>query len=74
VGNKIAYVAIPIIHSLPEPLRTQVRKAFASSLSDIWKTMIGFAGAGLTCVFLMKEVAVHMVTDNRFVIEEQEEY
>jgi hypothetical protein len=71
-GAEIAYAAIPLIPSLPEPLRTHVREAFASSISDIWKTMIGFAGAGLISVFLMKEVAMHTVTDERFVIESKD--
>jgi hypothetical protein len=68
---ELAYAAIPVISTLPEPLRTQVRVAFATSLADIWKTMIGFAGAGLITVFFLREIKMHQVTDERFGMEDK---
>ncbi|KAF7792059.1 hypothetical protein EIP86_003087 [Pleurotus ostreatoroseus] len=65
-GSEIAYAAIPLISALPEPLRTQVRKAFADSLRVIWQTMIGLSGAGLLSVLLMQEVTLHEVTDEKY--------
>jgi hypothetical protein len=50
-----------------------VREAFASSLSDIWKTMIGFGGAGLITVFFLKEIKMHEVTDERFGMQKKED-
>jgi len=67
---EIAYAAIPLIPNLPEPLRTQVRAAFAESMSVIWKTMIGFAGAGIITVLFLKEIKMHKVTDERFVLDQ----
>jgi len=71
--TELAFAAIPVINQLPEPMRTQVREAFASSLSDIWKTMIGFGGAGLITVFFLKEIKMHEVTDERFGMKEKED-
>ncbi|KAF8590340.1 iron permease [Ramaria rubella] len=70
-GVEIAYAAIPLIPTLEEPLRTQVRQAFAESMSIIWKTMIGLAGGGFLSVFIMKEIAMHQVTDENFTLEEE---
>lgn len=66
---EIAYAAIPLIPTLPEPLKTEVKGAFADSMSIIWKTMIGFTGAGLLLVFLLKEIPMHKHNDERFTIE-----
>ena len=65
-GSEIAYSAIPVINSLPEPLRTEVRTAFATSIAVIWKTMIGFAGAGLITVFFLREIPLLTHTDEKF--------
>ncbi|KAI0789793.1 iron permease [Abortiporus biennis] len=62
----LAFAAIPEIHTLPEPLRTEVQKAFAESLSTVWKVMIGIAGAGFLSTLLLKEVTMHSATDDRF--------
>ena len=65
-GLEIAYAAIPLINGLQEPLRSQVRRAFAESMKVIWQTMIGISGAGLLTVFIMKEVPMHKVTDEKY--------
>jgi hypothetical protein len=71
-GVEIAYSAIPLISSLPEPLQTEVKVAFASSLGVIWKTMIGIAGAGLLSVLLMKEVPLHEITHEAYALEDKD--
>ncbi|KAF8584808.1 iron permease [Ramaria rubella] len=71
-GVEIAYAAISLIPTLEEPLRTQVRQAFAESMSIIWKTMIGLAGAGFLSVFMLKEIAMHEVTDENFTLQEKD--
>lgn len=68
-GIEIAYAAIPEIPTLDEPLRSEVREAFAASLSIVWKAMAGFAGAGLASVFLLKEIPMHTSTDGRYGLE-----
>ena len=65
-GVEIAYAAIPVIGTLPEPLRTQVRVAFADSIDVIWQVMVGVAGLGLFSVLLMKEIPMHTDKDETY--------
>ncbi|CAE7210073.1 unnamed protein product [Rhizoctonia solani] len=71
-GTEIAFSAIPFIGSLEEPLRTQVREAFADSLAVLWRVFIGIAGAGFISVFLMKEIPMSTETDERWAMEQAE--
>ncbi|KAG9121240.1 hypothetical protein FRC07_002889 [Ceratobasidium sp. 392] len=43
-GSDIAFSAIPFVGALEEPLRSEVRAAFADSLGIVWKVMVGIAG------------------------------
>ncbi|KAI0327038.1 iron permease [Cubamyces sp. BRFM 1775] len=70
-GVEIAYAAIPLIPSLEEPLRTEVRVAFATSMSVVWKVMTGLAGGGFLTLFLLKEIPMHTSTDARYGLEVQ---
>ncbi|KAG8946150.1 hypothetical protein FRC04_012005 [Tulasnella sp. 424] len=70
-GVEITYAAIPQIPGLPEPMRSEVRVAFASSLRVIWLTMLGLCGLGLICVLGMKELKMHEVTDEDWGMEER---
>ncbi|CAL1715143.1 unnamed protein product [Somion occarium] len=71
-GSEIAYAAIPIIRDLEEPLRTEVRTAFALSMSTIWKTMIGITGAGILTLPFLQEVELRAHTDEAFGLGEAE--
>ncbi|CAE6468598.1 unnamed protein product [Rhizoctonia solani] len=71
-GTEIAFSAIPFIASLEEPLRTQVREAFAESLAVLWRVFIGVAGAGFISVFLMREIPMSNETDERWAMEKAE--
>jgi hypothetical protein len=71
-GSEIAFSAIPFIAALEEPLRTQVREAFADSLAVLWRVFIGIAGAGFISVFLMKEIPMSNETDERWAMEQAE--
>ncbi|KAF8685508.1 Iron permease [Rhizoctonia solani] len=71
-GTEIAFSAIPFIGALEEPLRTQVREAFADSLAVLWRVFIGIAGAGFISVFLMKEIPMSNETDERWAMEQAE--
>ncbi|KAI0326036.1 iron permease [Cubamyces sp. BRFM 1775] len=55
-GVQIAYAAIPQIPALHEPLRTEVRAAFADATQLIWRIMAGISGAGLLSCLLMSEI------------------
>jgi hypothetical protein len=71
-GVALSYSIIPQIAALPEPLRTQVREAFADGLKLIWQTMIGISGLGLLSVLLMEEVDMKASVDSRWALESKE--
>ncbi|KAH9847880.1 iron permease [Lenzites betulinus] len=68
-GVEIAYAAIPLISSLEEPLRTEVRVAFAESLSIVWKAMIGFSAAGFLTLFMLREIPMQKNLDENYGLE-----
>ncbi|PIL32228.1 MFS general substrate transporter [Ganoderma sinense ZZ0214-1] len=68
-GVEIAYALIPIIPTLEDPLRTEVRIAFATSMSVVWKAMLGISAGGLLTTFLLKEIPMHTAKDNRYGLE-----
>ena len=70
-GAQIAYAAIPVINTLEEPLRTEVRNAFAASLKTVWLVMVGMSGAGLLSVALMRELPMQKETDAMFGLEDR---
>ncbi|KAJ7432135.1 iron permease [Mycena galericulata] len=65
-GFEIAYAAIPTIRALEEPLKSEVRKAFADSMRVVWRTMIGISGAGLLTCVLLTEVPMVQHTDETY--------
>lgn len=62
----LAYSIIPIIKTLPEPLKHEVQVAFGESLSIIWKVMTGILAVGLLVSLLMKDVPLHDFTDEKW--------
>ncbi|KAJ7595489.1 major facilitator superfamily domain-containing protein [Mycena floridula] len=69
-GAQIAFAAIPVIKDLPEPLRTEVRAAFATSMSLVWKVMIGVAGLGFLTLPFLKEIPMLTHTDEKFALQQ----
>ncbi|EIW57898.1 iron permease [Trametes versicolor FP-101664 SS1] len=69
-GIEIAYAAIPVIRTLDEPLRTEVRIAFAESMAVVWKAMIGFSAAGFLTLFLLREVPMQKHTDETYGLQD----
>lgn len=65
-GAAIAYSAIPLIKSLPEPLQSQVRAAFADSLTVVWQVFLGITALGLLSSLLMKRLPLHTNVDRRW--------
>ncbi|KAJ3001773.1 hypothetical protein NUW54_g6220 [Trametes sanguinea] len=70
-GIEIAYAAIPIIPDLDEPLRREVRVAFAQSMATIWKVLTGISAAGFLSVLLLREIPMQTYTDDQFGLEQQ---
>lgn len=68
-GAEISYAIIPVIRTLPEPLQTQVRVAFASSITNIWYCVAGLGGVGLLASLLMKQIELHTVMDENWGFE-----
>jgi len=66
-----AYSAIPLVANLPEPLRTQVRVAFADSIRVIWLVLIPFGGIGLLAALWIKEIKLETVTDEQWGIAQK---
>ncbi|KZV73042.1 iron permease [Peniophora sp. CONT] len=70
-GTSIAYAAIPLLPTIPEPLQTEVRDAFARSLVVLWEVMIGISGLGLLTVLLMKEIEMRTAVDQQWGLEKE---
>jgi hypothetical protein len=68
-GTEIAYSIIPVIRTLEEPLRTQVRIAFAESLQVVWWVMTGTAAFGFLVSLLMKHYQLHTAVDGDWGME-----
>lgn len=71
-GAEIAYSIIPVVPSLAEPLKDEVRVAFAQSVAVIWRVLIGTSAAGLLGVLFMKELRMHEETDEEWGIAERQ--
>lgn len=71
-GVEIAYAAIPAIGDLSEPLRSEVRAAFAESIAVIWRVLIGVSGAGMIVALGMKDVPMHKKVDTKWGMDGKE--
>jgi hypothetical protein len=67
----IAYSSIPLIASLEEPLRTQVRVAFADGIRIIWFVMIAISAAGLLSTLLMADIPMQTKMDQKWSVEQK---
>ena len=70
-GTEIAYATIPAISGLPEPLRTEVREAFAISLKAVWEVLLAIAGLGLVSSLFMKSLPLHSAVDDNWVLQRE---
>ncbi|KAG9043887.1 hypothetical protein FS837_009033 [Tulasnella sp. UAMH 9824] len=70
-GVEITYAAIPRIGGLAEPLKREVRDAFAGSLRTVWIVMATVSVVGFFTVLGMKQLEMHEVTDDNWGLEEQ---
>ena len=73
-GVSLAYALIPVIPTLEEPFKTEVRVAFASSLKVYWQVLTGIAGIGLLASLFMKGLPLHTEVDRQWAMEEAESH
>lgn len=67
-GVQVAYTAIPQISQLEEPLRTNVRQAFAESVRVVWIVVLALTAFGAVCMVFMREVPMHTYTDDQWAL------
>jgi hypothetical protein len=66
-----AYAAIPVLHRLAEPLKTEVIHAFVLSLRLVWLVAIPLSAVGLLANFFCKEIPMHKHVDENWGLAEQ---
>lgn len=67
-----AYAAIPVLHTLAEPMKTEVIHAFVVSLRLVWLVAIPLSAVGLLANFFCKEIAMHKHVDEKWGLAEKE--
>nr|GAT49975.1 iron permease [Mycena chlorophos] len=72
-GTQIAFGVIPLIPTLQNPLRDEVRHAFASAFRTMWTVMAGVAAFGIISSLGMKRLPLHTSVDARWGREDTEE-
>ncbi|KAJ7840764.1 iron permease [Mycena leptocephala] len=70
-GVEITYAVIPQLSALPQPLKDQVRVAFAKSLDVLWEVLIAVAGLGLLSTLMMKPLPLQEVTDESWGLKQE---
>ncbi|KAF7351678.1 MFS domain-containing protein [Mycena sanguinolenta] len=70
-GVEIAYSIIPVIRTLPEPLRSDVQKAFAQALKIVWSVTTGIACLGFVVGLFMKPYPLHTSVDRNWGMEDE---
>lgn len=60
-GAAIAYSIIPLIPSMTDPMKDQIRDAFADSLKVVWEVTVltGIIGLGLLLSLGMEKLPLH---------------
>ena len=65
------YAIIPLIKTLAEPLQSQVKAAFANSISKIWLWVVGIGGAGLLMTLPMQQMHLNTSLDETWGLENE---
>jgi hypothetical protein len=65
-----AYAAIPVLHTLAEPLKSQVIHAFVLSLRLVWLVAIPLSAFGMLANFFCKEIPMHKHVDEKWGLNE----
>ena len=70
-GVEISYAAITQVRGLGEPLKGEVRAAFAGALDVLWEVMIAVAGVGFVTAWAMREVPMQRAADENWGLDEK---
>ncbi|KAI0281064.1 major facilitator superfamily domain-containing protein [Russula aff. rugulosa BPL654] len=62
-GAEIAFETIPIIPSLNQPLKDDVRNTFGIALKVVWQVLLGISIAGMLCSVGVKQLKLHTEID-----------
>jgi len=62
-GVEIAFATIPIIPTLQQPFKDEVRNTFADALKVVWQVVLGIAIAGFLCSLGMRQLQLHTEVD-----------
>ena len=62
-GMEIAFATIPIVPSLKEPLRDEVRNTFGIALKLVWQVLLGISIVGMLFNIGLKQLELHTNID-----------
>ena len=62
-GTEITFETIPIIPSLKQPLRDEVRNTFGIALKVVWRVVLGISIAGMLFNIGLKQLELHTNID-----------
>ncbi|KAI0292637.1 major facilitator superfamily domain-containing protein [Multifurca ochricompacta] len=65
-GVEIAYATIPIIPSLQEPFKDQVRDMFGEALEVVWQVVLGITFVGFLCSLGIRQYHLHTNIDENW--------
>lgn len=68
-SSSLGISSIPFIPDLPEPLKREVRVAFAKSCRSVWIALLPMAAVGLLTCFGLKAFELHEEVDEEFAME-----
>lgn len=68
-GGQISYTLIPLIPTMPEPLRAQVKHAFYESLRPVWIAMEALCGLGFLSFIAMKDIPLRKTVDKKWGVQ-----
>jgi hypothetical protein len=69
-GVQIAFATIPVIPSLNQPLKDEVRNTFGIALKVVWQVVLGISIVGMLCNIGMKQLKLHTEIDKDWAVED----
>jgi len=70
-AGEIAYAIIPLISTLPQPLKSQVQNIFSACLKRVWIAFTICNGIGFLSFFAMKNYPLKKTIDGKWGIDRE---